>query len=135
MSDTVDADTYHPRITNLLKSINAAGVVLGNGSGQAAFDDYKLSGDIFSNFSYSSSLNVSESETGITLEATYTITNTSDSEFTISELGLLSCPFNVGSVNSDYMCLLEHTYLDEPITLSANGGIGGVVYTIEIPIP
>lgn len=116
---------------------NYGGVILGNGVGQSTLDDYNLSGNIITGgYTYNSSVVSSDSENGMKVKAIYTITNTSSADITISEIGMVACPdATYSSTRAEHKCLLEHTFLDEPVTIPANGGIGQVVYTIEIPIP
>lgn len=58
------------------------------------------------------------------------LVNSSSSDVIVSEVGLIA---SMGSYNNkDYKCLLEHTLLDEPITIPA-GEVGKVIYTINIP--
>lgn len=112
---------------------NAGGVVFGNGSGPVSFDDYKLSGDVHTNFSASNvTPTITTDENGVTLTALYTITNTGDAEMVISEIGLLACRAQVSS--AAWSVLVEHTVLDTPVTIAA-GGVGQVTYTIRMNYP
>ena len=118
------------RLTNVLKDINATknqsngGVAFGNGTSGPSVDDYTLSGSLVTAFTSSALM----SKTGNTITVTYTLTATED--ITISEIGLFSLYYN----GNRYPFLVERTLLDEPVTIPA-GGVGQVVYTINLNIP
>ena len=77
-------------------------------------------------------MTVTPDESGLTITALYTITNTGSSAFTIGELGLIAATYTNVSTNSK--CLVERTVLDTPVTIPA-GGIGQVEYTITFNYP
>lgn len=105
------------------------GVVFGNGTAPATLDDYQLAGDHFQTYDAFASITSNSTEDYTEIVATYTITNTGTSEFTISEIGLTSCynSYNEGT-------LVERTLLDTPVTIPA-GGVGQVIYTIRTNYP
>lgn len=122
---------YIPSMWYLRSSLSqSSGVFLGTGNTPATIDDYRLAGDIVSGFTYNSNV-VSESDNdGLTLTANYTITNTSDAEIVIAEIGIIQNT-SVGTKNANYKMLLERTVLESPITIPA-GGVGQVTYTIRL---
>lgn len=114
------------------------GVIFGNGTEPVMFDDYCLSGDIISTFTYATAMSYKYDDDGVTVSATYTLTNTGSEPFTISEIGLIATSYTPGrgyqnnsTVNE---CLIERTLLDEPVTIPA-GGVGRVTYTIRMEYP
>ncbi len=109
------------------------GVILGTGDTVSTLDDYKLSGDLITTFTYSSSITKTADENGITIQALYTITNTGDSAFTIKEIGMICNPSSTYQ-QTQYKVLLERTVLDNPVTIEASG-IGQVTYTIRLDFP
>lgn len=110
---------------------SSSGVMFGNGTQEPAFDDYTLSGDIWTTYTGTASVSVATNDNGITLTALYTLTNTGSSDFTISEIGLCG-----GQMSSNLAghTLFEHSLLENPITIPA-GGVGQVTYTIHISHP
>lgn len=116
-----------------VSSNSNAGVIFGDGTAEPTLDDYKLSGNVINISGMTSrSLTVESIADGFNLIATYTISNTRNSDITISEIGIVAA-YNAGTSYS-YKCLLEHTLLDTPVTISA-GEIGRVIYTITVPNP
>ena len=121
--------TQYPYIGYVTKLTDVGGVIFGKGTTQPTINDYKLSGSIV-NVSASSNVALEATDNEFILKSTHVIHNTSDSEITISEVGLIA---SLGSYNnSDYKCLLEHTLLDTPVTIPA-GDVGKITYTITIP--
>lgn len=111
-------------------SINAEGIFFGTGTTAPTLDDYTLSGELAvtsSNGSAASKVSGVEDDTGWTISAVYTITNTSDADITIGEIGL------VASCNGVYP-MIERTVLDSPVTIPP-GGVGQVTYTIRMNYP
>ena len=124
---------YTPRMKHIRTSLSGKpGVILGNGDTAPTSDDYKLAGEIITGFTYSGTLQQVVSDTAVTAKAIYTITNTSDTEITIKEIGLIGHAINGSS--AQYKFLLERTVLDTPVTIPA-GGIGQVEYTITFNLP
>ena len=123
-----------PNMYFVLTSTGAAtgGVILGTGTTPPTLDDYCLSGDMITTFTYSNSVTVAPGESGVTITALYTITNTGNSAFTIGELGLIAATY--ASASASNKCLVERTVLDTPVTIPA-GGVGQVEYTITFNYP
>lgn len=111
---------------------SAGGVVIGNGTTEPAVTDYRLSGDVLSGYSYTSSVTREETDEGATITAVYTITNNNTSAIQVSEIGLIAGSSN--NNNESIKCLLERTVLDIPITIEP-GGVGQVTYTVTVPFP
>lgn len=112
------------------------GVVFGTGTTAPALDDYCLSGDLITTFAYTvASFTVDADDTGVTITALYTLTNTGDDAFTIGEVGLIASTYDNSNYKSaNYKCLLERTVLDTPVTIAA-GGVGQVTYTLKMNYP
>lgn len=131
--NTANNNYYDVDLENVKKrygGTGCGGVIFGTGTTPPTIDDYCLSGDIVSTFSYSSSVKKSVDNGGVTYTATYTLTNTSDEDITIGEVAMIC------SIRSTYGwdMLLERTVLDEPLTIPA-GGIGQVTYTVRQNLP
>lgn len=106
-----------------------AGVIIGTGTTPPQLEDYKLSGDMITTFSYSAGVTAKEENNGLVFTALYTITNTGTEAFTIGEIALMA---GFGSdAKQDSKALVERTVLDAPVTIPA-GGIGQVTYTIRL---
>lgn len=110
------------------------GVVLGTGTTQPTYEDYKLSGNLVSGYNYTKTVTIANEENRASITAAYTITNTTSSPFTIGEIGLVADILTGGNNSSQYKCLLERTVLDSPVTIPA-GGVGQITYTITIEYP
>lgn len=114
-------------------------VIFGSGNAPATVDDYKLSGDVIQNITYSSISEHSFAEDGSSSIAsrTYTITNNNDTDITIGEVGIFGESYYPTSSTkySHYFIMFERTALDNPITIPANGGVGQVTYTIQQNYP
>ena len=98
------------------------GIYFGSGTTPATKDDYTLESPITSGLSISSptTLSYGNSSDGIhTCSAAFTIANTTDSDISISEVGLFT-PINSTS-GSYYSVLMERTVLTEPITIPSGG--------------
>ena len=109
------------------------GVIFGTGSTPPSIDDYCLSGEIVTGFNWTANVNKTESDSGVSVKAIYTITNTISESITIREVALMSALH--GAYNGAAYCgLIERTVLDNPVTIPA-GGVGQVVYTITFNYP
>lgn len=106
-----------------------AGAIFGNGTTPPTEDDYKLSGDIVTGYTSSGTASTEIVGSQIIQEAVYTLTNTSSSDITISEVGYVG---RTSSSTAHYF-LLDRTLLDSPVTIPA-GGVGQVTYTITFNI-
>lgn len=117
---------------------NGYGTFFGSGNTAPTIDDYKLSGSVIQNITYSYVLNDSFNEDGSAGEAsaTYTITNNNESEITIGEVGLFCEASWIVTYNkyTHFFFMLERTALETPITIPA-GGVGQVTYTIRMNYP
>lgn len=125
------------RMDYLIKSTaEYAGVLIGTGTTPPTIDDYKLSGEIISNFTYSSALSIEETDGGFTATVLFTITNTGSEAFTIGEIGMITNADKQYSskASETYKYLIERTVLDEPLTIEA-GGVGLLTYTINYTFP
>ena len=111
----------------------SAGVILGTGITPPTVDDYTMSGNPITNFTYSYALAKDTDDNGATITALYTITNTGSSAFTIGEIGLTA---SLGGSYSTmiYKALLERTVLDSPLTIEP-GGVGQLTYVIRMDYP
>lgn len=119
-------------------SSTGSGIVFGNGTKEVSFDDYALSGDIFTTFTETSAYTISHDVDGLTVTTTATLTNTGTSDFTVSEVGLYGwhTAYTNQTTTSNSVCrfMVERTLLDTPVTIPA-GGIGQVTYTIRMNYP
>lgn len=109
------------------------GVIFGTGSTPPSIDDYCLSGEIVTGFNWTVSVNKTESDSGVSVKAIYTITNGNSESITIREVALMSS-LNGNYIGEAYCGLIERTVLDTPVTIPA-GGIGQVEYTITFKYP
>ena len=104
------------------------GTVLGTGTTPPTVDDYALSGELITGYTYMSSVSNEVHEDGQSITASYTITNDNDHPITIGEVGVIAS-FTKNSAAAE-KALLERTVLDAPITIAA-GGVGQLTYTIR----
>lgn len=132
-SDTGASEVAY--IGRLVKTYNGqGGVRLGTGDTPATVNDYKLSGNLITGYNFTAKIETQNSAESDKITATYTITNTSSSEITIKEVGIVAKMANNSSTAIQQMGLLERTVLDTPVTIPA-GGVGQVVYTITFNYP
>lgn len=105
------------------------GVCFGNGTTPPTENDHCMEGDLLTNYGYSQTYNFSKDSVTVT----YTITNSGNDPFTISEVGLLTHAYQQDKYGSYYSSgiLLDRTVLESPITIPA-GGVGQVTYTIRM---
>jgi hypothetical protein len=104
---------------------------LGNGNAPPTYDDYCLAGDVFSTFAYSADRVQTHDESGAGTKVVFTITNTGEEDFTISEIGMFA-PASINNIRKSVM--YERTVLDPPVTIPA-GGVGQVTYTVRMNYP
>ena len=124
-----------PGVSTTYYSSNAYyGAIFGDGGNPVAdANDYQLSGSRITTLKISAATHGVVVDGGsYTLKATYTITNTSTKEITITEVGAVGQL--IASNGTAYSTLLDHTILDTPVTIPA-GGVGQVEYTIIINDP
>lgn len=129
-----DGSAFSSSAHTLLTMMNGyGGAILGTGNTPPTLDDYKLSGNLVTGFSYTSSKKVTFEDNGATIEFLYTITNTTEDSIYIGEIGIIS-NLNGNSNGENYKALLERTVLDSPVTIPA-GGVGQITYTIRMNYP
>lgn len=115
---------------------NSAGVVIGTGVTPATPDDYKLESLITSGFSTNnqSAATVSKDATGVSVSASYWITNTGTTPLVISEIGAVGTVHSRSDANVHDCALLDRTVLETPITINP-GESKQVTYTIRFNYP
>lgn len=120
-----------PTVKFIKTSENAAGGALfGTGNTPPTMNDYWLSGTAITTLSGTVAFNASFDNGKATTTATYTLTNTGDSDVTISEVGLVGNLYGgTGNTSASWAAMFERTVLDTPVTIPA-GGIGQVTYSI-----
>lgn len=126
---------YIGRILTSLTDSYTGGVILGTGSTAPTANDYKLSSDIITTLTYTSTISRTKNDNGHTLTVLFTITNTASEAITIGELGLIyqgGRDYNYYDTNS--RILIERTVLDEPVTIPSQG-VGQITYTINLELP
>lgn len=109
-----------------------AGVIIGSGTTPPTADDYALSGDMITTYTYNADVKTSFEDDGVTFTGVYTITNIGESPFTVGEIALMAGLGNGPS--KENKALIDRTVLENPITIEA-GGIGQVTYTIRMDYP
>lgn len=114
--------------------IAAGTVCFGNGSVPPSAEDYKLSGDIITGLTFSTSVVATPEDDGVTLTATYTVTNSNSQEITISEVAMFGTTYSSNGYADSNFIMLDRTVLDDPVTIPA-GGFGQVVYTVKMNYP
>ncbi len=126
----------HAYIGRLVQTYNGyGGVRLGTGDAPATSDDYNFSGTLITGYSFTAVVKTQNSAESDKITAIYTITNTSSSEITIKEIGIVAkMSSSTGAAQKRDMGLLERTVLDTPVTIPA-GGVGQVEYTITFKYP
>lgn len=114
---------------------NSSGVVFGSGATVPTVDDYKLGSSIIKNLATSSVLTQELDVNGAAVRTSViTITNNNTEDVTISEVGYVGRMSSSDSSASSSYALLDHTLLEEPITIPPEG-VGQVTYTITINPP
>lgn len=117
-----------------------SGVIFGDGTGEVTSKDYKLFGEPVFGFSSSNVTTISETryddKNRPQLFREYTLSNTLGKDVTIGEIGLCLSVFHYTGPSSGryYPVLLDHTALENPITIPA-GGVGKITYTITLDSP
>lgn len=119
------------RNSNISFSTSTYGIMVGSGSTPATLDDYMLENLIASGLSISVAEAVDDDNDGV---YKLTITNTSNQDITIGEIGMWLQLYTGNNTNNSGAFLVERTVLDNPITIPA-GGIGLIEYAIKLPIP
>lgn len=107
----------------------------GDGNATPTADDYKLSGDIITNLSFTTKMSYTQEDDGVRMTAVYRITNNNSEAITISEVGLFGFGFSsYSNGSSGNPILLERSVLDYPVTIEA-GEFGDVTYEIKAYYP
>lgn len=126
-------NNYSPTLLAVATTATTYGVMFGTGDTPVTFDDYKLSGTwLTSGFTYLKNSTCTVDETGIETTATYTITNNSDADITIKEVGLRALQHSTDGGLAQV--LVERTVLDAPVVIEP-GGVGQVHYTVRYDFP
>lgn len=118
-------------------SINGSGgVAFGTGSTPPTINDYYLSGSNITTLSVGSATSAKYDDQKHEFSCIYTITNTGDSDVTISEVAMFNSWGTSAVTGYNTACgfMIDRTVLDAPVTIPA-GGIGQVTYTIQVNIP
>lgn len=129
--------SYVPSIYKLRTSLDTSsypGVYLGNGTIEPTYDDYWLSGDIISTYTYTATVTSAFDDEGLVVTALYTLTNTGSEAFTVNEIGLVGNSNPSSGKGSKYNALLERTLLESPVTIEP-GEVGQITYTIRMNYP
>lgn len=111
---------------------NIRGVIFGTGTGAPSAEDHKLKGELLSGMAATCTSKVEVSGNTFVKTVVYTITNNNDDDKTIGEVGIINSLMDQNK-NSNYV-LVDHTYLDNPVTIPAKGGVGQVTYTITLTL-
>ena len=106
----------------------SSGVMFGTNSTPPTFEDYTINNTgVTVTGTIAKTVNINDNGS-VTAVLNCTLTNTGETEITISEVGLKASFTNTGSV------LFDRTVLDTPVTIPA-GGVGQVEYTITFNLP
>lgn len=119
-----------PANMRIFRKINRLenGIFFGNGEKQVSENDYRLNGAILNDKLECMATVTAENDGDVRkIVGVYTLRNTSDSEITIREIGLVGY---TSDYNTSVYLLIDRTLLDEPLTLAA-GETGEITYTIE----
>lgn len=122
----------------VVKSVNEAGIIFGDGTTAPTASDYAISGKAISGLTISTIKTADISEPGtIAKSVLYTITNGNAKAITISEIAYIYNLYgyndNSSTLNAVYT-MLDRTVLDTPITIDP-GGVGQITYTINMSYP
>lgn len=117
-------------ITSLSSASRPNGVAFGNGTGVVNENDYNLFGECVKGINCTAVVTCNQDGSNISKEIEYTVSNTNSSDVTITEIAYVTA----GLFNNTWQpILLDHTLLDEPVTIPA-GGVGQVTYTFNFNI-
>ena len=101
-----------------------AGVHFGSGSTPATKEDYTLEKLITSGMTITSRtavIETTEVEGSYTFSASFILTNTSDAEINVYEIGYYGAICKDGNTTYTYPVLMERTVLSEPVTIPVGG--------------
>ena len=133
---------YHSNHVLFIAPLSPQNICIGTGNTPVTYDDYTLSGEILDNrkLTYISyKINYDAEGHKVSKTVTYTYTNETDSNITISEWGLFrQWSTNNGSSavlfsNSSYNILFYREVLETPITIEP-GTSATLKFKIDIPI-
>lgn len=133
---------YHANFNLYIAPLSPQNICIGTGNTPVTYDDYTLSGEIIDNtkLSYVSyEINYDAEGRKVSKTVTYTYTNETDSNITISEWGLFRHWITAGSgnsylfSNSAYDILFYREVLETPITIEP-GTSATLKFKIDIPI-
>ena len=104
-------------------------VIIGDGDTAPTVNDVALSGNLITDFSATTSLNVNDAD-GLSLTCQYDITNTGAAAFTVKEIALTRCVITASTLAAGNYILLERTVLSAPVTIQP-GETKSIVYRIK----
>ena len=123
-----------PATLQVATTISNPGIFIGSGSTPPTENDYKLENMITSGFTGAVTYSHHMNEGVHSLVYDITITNTSDSPITISEVGYavtVACASSIGSTStSNATILYDRTVLPTPVTIAA-GDFESIRYTLK----
>lgn len=126
LSPTLSQDASNPSVTGGF----AAGLLIGSGDTAPTADDYRLENQITTGFSATASFpnNATDISQSRRVVATATITNTSDADIVVREIGY------VRAATSKWVILYDRIVLDSPVTI-APGATKTFEYHLNMPTP
>jgi hypothetical protein len=108
------------------------GVLFGSGTTEPTVDDYCLESPLINGLSVSkSSLTEKLGDSEDLFYITYTITNTSDADVAISEMGVFGSVYYGSKSTQGHPVLMDRTVLSQPITIQPNCA-GTVTYKVTL---
>lgn len=121
--------------TVLVNSLTNAGIWIGTGSDSPTENDYNLKSRITSGLTASTPTTTQgvDSDGNPYLTYLFTLTNTTSSDITVSEIGYVQnggASSAIGESTSLDRFLLDRTVLDSPVTVPA-GGSAAIEYTLK----
>lgn len=136
MSSTTSEDLFRSIHKLTLKTANTSGgVIIGTGTTPATPGDYKLEAMITGGVDITAPSNATmvADDNGVSIFASYAITNQTDEDIAISEIGIFGSLCK-NSSNQTAKALLDRTVLEMPITI-APGDAKTLTYTIRMNYP
>lgn len=138
LSTFFNANQFPVVVTSkVVKDTSSAGIQIGIGSTPANENDYALESLITSGFSASTPTitKTVDSSGNVSLDYTFTITNTDSADLTIREIGYVqdkqAGTSSGGSASTVNHLLLDRTVLDTPIVIPA-GEYAAIKYSIKV---
>ena len=135
---------HYVTFTDMNQNAAPSGIYIGSGNTPATADDYTLESQITSGLSAQSPSTVfgyDNATNEVTLSYVLTLTNTSSSDITVSELGITDeCYFgdvlggNISGTGNSYKrsILMDRTILESPVTIEPSGS-AVLHYTFKYP--